>query len=492
MPEQPNILYIFSDQHRGDAMGCVGHPVIKTPNLDRLASQSVTYTQCHTNCPLCMPSRASMMTGQYVREHGIWSNDLNCNPEEVPSHVRNIRDAGYHTAQIGKTHLYTHGGANIGHSRDKIPVLNAWGFDDTHELHGPLASIRSDSPYTDYLAEKSLLKLHREKTEEYRTLWSAGKAKPWEEPACPLPTEDHLDSYTGQTTADWIRNYNGDKPFYMQVLFPGPHDPFDSPQEYRDMYDPKDMPTGILEWPQEPRPPYVDFVIRWSGLYDMTPEQQQILQTYYYSKMTLVDHYIGEILNALEESGQADNTWVIYNSDHGEMAGDHMMSHKIVFYDAAVRVPLIVRPPGGVDGWQTEALKDILDVTASMVDLANATPLENSAGESIISQVQAGPDADGAQKGKDAVISEVLGHTMVFDGKHKLAVETQSETPVELYDVENDPNEINNRFQDPDLVNVSQNLIDTHLKPIRNRLNEDKLNQWLELRAKRKPTVKVK
>ena len=164
MTEQPNIIYIFSDQHRGDTLGCVGHPAVLTPNLDKLASNGVNFTRCCTNSPLCMPARASMMTGQYVCEHGIWTNNNEADPLDCPSHVRNIRDAGYHTAAIGKTHLYVHGGriSTWQDTREKVQVLKDWGFVDTHELTGPLATGRHDSPYTDYLKEIGLLKIHRD------------------------------------------------------------------------------------------------------------------------------------------------------------------------------------------------------------------------------------------------------------------------------------------------------------------------------------------
>ncbi|MCE2436347.1 MAG: sulfatase-like hydrolase/transferase, partial [Candidatus Latescibacteria bacterium] len=233
--------------------------------------------------------------------------------------------------------------------------------------------------------------------------------------------------------ANWIRDYKGDKPFYLQVLCPGPHDPFDSPQEYRDLYDPGDMPVGIMDAPSDPVPLNVRRMQRSKNLSGMTVEQKQIMMVNYFAKITLIDHYIGKMLDALEETGLADNTWVIYNSDHGEMLGDHMLYNKIVFYDASVRVPLIVRSPGGSRGWQTGALTDVIDVVASIVDIANAEPLQTD-GRSFVSQVQAGADGEGAQRGKDAVISEVLGHTMVFDGRYKLGVESVSERPVELYD----------------------------------------------------------
>lgn len=100
---KPNIVFIFSDQHRGDALGCTGHPAIKTTNLDRIASECVAFTQCYVNGPICLPSRSCMMTGQYVREHGVWTNSFQPDLESSPSNVRNVRDAGYHTAQVGKT-----------------------------------------------------------------------------------------------------------------------------------------------------------------------------------------------------------------------------------------------------------------------------------------------------------------------------------------------------------------------------------------------------
>ena len=477
MTEQPNIIYIFSDQHRGDTLGCVGHPAVLTPNLDKLASNGVNFTRCCTNSPLCMPARASMMTGQYVCEHGIWTNNNEADPLNCPSHVRNIRDAGYHTAAIGKTHLYVHGGriSTWQDTREKVQVLKDWGFVDTHELTGPLATGRHDSPYTDYLKEKGLLKIHRDYIFEYARDWARGTAKPWEEPPCPLPTEAHLDSYTGRTAMEWIKNYNGDKPFYLQILFPGPHDPFDSPQEYRDMYKPEEMPIGIMEWPQKPVARYVRMVLHWSGLKDMTPAQKQILRTYYYGKITLIDEYIGRIMKTLEKKGLLENTWIIYNSDHGEMLGDHMMSHKIVFYESALRVPLIIRPPGGVKGWKCQGLTDHLDIAASLIDIAGAKPLEGSDGRTLIPQILNGPKGSEAQKGKEVIFSEVYGFSMVYNERYKMAVVPDTRKPVELYDLKKDPDELSNLVRDPNLKSVRQELLDKHLSRLFKHLDIEKL-----------------
>jgi arylsulfatase len=471
MARRPNILLIFSDQHRGDTVGCTGHPVVKTPNLDRLAAEGATFTRCCTNSPLCMPARASFISGRYVNQHGVWNNKLVAD-RHGPSHVRNVRDAGYHTTVIGKTHLYTHPGA--GDTRAHIHVLEDWGYQDIHELTGPRASANVGSEYTDYLAEKGLLETHRQYMSEYNKAMRDGRLKPWDELPCPLPAEDHLDSYTARTSADWVRNYNSDKPFYLQVCFPGPHDPFDSPAEYRALYRPEDMPVDIMEWPSKPIPPYVEFVLRWSALDGMTREQKQVMRTHYYGKVTLIDDGIGLILKALEERGMLDNTWIIYTSDHGEMLGDHYMCHKIVFYEGALRVPLITRPPGGIEGWKSNALTDHLDVAASLLDIAGAETLEGSDGHSLAKKCEGGPDTPGAREGKGTVFSEVYGHSMVLTERYKMAIDSSTHQPVELYDMTDDPDELRNLVEEPSLEKVRHELQEQHLDRLMSHFDKEK------------------
>jgi choline-sulfatase len=375
------------------------------------------------------------------------------------------------------------------HTREGAQILNDWGFVDTHELTGPLASAKLGSPYTDYLEEKGLLKIHREYIVKYMREWARGTAKPWIEPPCPLPAEAHLDSYTGRTSMQWIQNYDGDKPFYLQILFPGPHDPFDSPQEYRDMYKPEEMPIGIMEWPKKPIPPYVTSVLEWSGLKGMTPEQKQVFRTYYYAKITLIDEYIGKIMKALEEKDLLDNTWIIYNSDHGEMLGDHMLSHKKVFYEGSIRIPLIIRPPGGVNGWKCQGLTDHLDIAASLIDIARAKPLTGSDGRSLIPQILNGLDSPEAQKGKEVIFSEVSGFSMVRNDRYKLTIFPDSRKPIEMYDLKNDPDELTNLVKDPNFESIRKELSDKHLSRLLTRLDMEKFKD-INVGATRKQILK--
>jgi arylsulfatase len=483
MPNKPNIVFIFSDQHRGDTMGSAGNPAVITPNLDRIAGEGVSFTRCSTNSPLCMPARASMMTGLHVSQHGVWNNDLMADPKGQ-SHVRNIREAGYTTALIGKTHLWIHGGRRPGtfaeHAREMEPLLRDWGFDYIHELTGPIASFRHNSYYTDYLASKGLLDKHRGYLAEYITAYMKGEVQPWTEPPCPLDPEDHLDAYTGRTAENWIKDYKGDKPFYLQVLFPGPHDPFDSPQSYRDLYRVQDMPVGTMDGPGEPVPPYSRMVLRWSSLQNMTVEQKQLIRTFYYGKVTLIDEYIGRIFLALKDKGLLENTWIIYNSDHGEMLGDHRMSHKIVFYEEAVNIPCIFRPPTGVKGWKSAGLTDHLDLTASMLDLAGAGSLPDSDSRSLIPQILDGPEGPKAQTGKPAVFSEVYGFSMVRDERYKLIVQAETLRPVEMFDTRDDPRELRNLLKDPALKAVRQELIEKYLKRLSEGMDKEKYQLFRE------------
>jgi len=458
MPNKPNILLIFPDQHRADTMGCVGNPAAQTPNLDNLALQGVRFGRCISNSPLCMPARISLIAGQYVSEHGVWNNNVS-GDQKGQSHVRNIRDAGYHTAVIGKTHLYTHGRINTADHKD---ILQDWGYADIHELTGPLASGRMNSPWTEFLEEKGLLTTWRDYLRGHREMMKTGK--PWDEAPCALPSEYQLDAYTGWQAAKWIREYRDDKPFYYQVCFPGPHDPYDSPAEYRARFKLEDMPLGVTQPPRDPLSPLVTL---FRNLYQQrfnidgwTIEQRRLMKLAYYAKVNLIDHYIGEIMQALKERGFLDNTWIIYTSDHGDFLAERCMIQKMMFFEEALAIPCIIRPPGGVKGWISEAMCDQLDITATLMHISGAQPLKRTDGRSMLPIVQAGRDAKDAHRGKETLFSEVMGFSMIRDERYKMSVNAADLTPVDLYDMTGDPKELDNLVNDPALGKVRHDLLE--------------------------------
>ena len=177
----------------------------------------------------------------------------------------------------------------------------------------------------------------------------------------------------------------------------------------------------------------------------------------------------------------ADNTWIVYCSDHGEMLGDHMMCNKVVYYDASLRVPCIIRPPGGVKGWKSNALTDQLDVTATLLEMAGAEPLTESDGRSLLPQVIAGPGEADAQKGKEVIFSDVVGSAMVYDGRYKLAINVDNRQPVELIDQEEDPEENNNFVNDPAYEKVRNELMDRHVDRLDKKLDVDRFRRFQEV-----------
>jgi len=181
----------------------------------------------------------------------------------------------------------------------------------------------------------------------------------------------------------------------------------------------------------------------------------------YYAKMTLIDDWIGNIMAALQEKGMLDDTWVVYCSDHGEMLGDHGLVHKRVFYEGSTRIPCIIRPPSGIEGWQSAALTDLIDVSATLLDIAGGSPIPESDGCSLMPKTLGGQTAPDANTGKTAVFSEVGGNSMIRDERYKMVIDTQTLRPTELYDMMEDPEERVNRVEDPSLKTERQYLLDT-------------------------------
>ena len=243
MTDRPNIVLIFSDQHRGDALGCAGNTAVRTPNLDRLAAEGVLFSNCNTSSPLCMPARASLMTGQYVNEHGAWGNRHEAD-RHGPSHVRNIRDAGYCTAVIGKTHFRVPQ-VDAGHTRDRSAELNDLGYEVTHEI-GETPSANNRNYYDDFLADRRKLQVYENGMATWRMGQGNRSLRPWEHTPSQLEEDEHIDAYIANTASAWIHDYSDDRPFYLQVALIGPHPPFDASARYRDMFEPENMPLAIM------------------------------------------------------------------------------------------------------------------------------------------------------------------------------------------------------------------------------------------------------
>ncbi|MCY4129322.1 MAG: sulfatase-like hydrolase/transferase [Gammaproteobacteria bacterium] len=473
---RPNIVLIYSDQHRGDALGCVGNPVVRTPNLDRLAAEGVTFPSCNTNSPLCMPARASLITGSYVNEHGAWGNRSEAD-RHGPSHVRNIKDAGYCTAVIGKTHFRLYQ-ADDGHTRDHASGLHDWGYEFALEIKDTIPSSTHLCYYTDFLAERGKLQVYEDCARNFRLGQSTGLLRPWEHLPNLLEEDEHIDMYIANAASEWIQGYADDRPFYLQVCLTGPHPPFDAPAQNRDMFDPQDMPLAIMKPPAEPISPQVKKVFARHGFNNMTESQARTLTSHYYAKVAFDDRAIGIVFQSLRGKGLLDNTWIVYTSDHGEMLGDHGLSQKSVFYEGALNVPLIVRPPGGTKSWTSRGLTDHFDICTTLLDAAGAANLAVDRARSLLPKIEDGPDAPDAQQGKDVVFSEVNLYSMARTEQYKMTIDSLTREPLELYNMENDPHELRNLVNEPHLSSVRDQFLTEYFDHLLANLNESQLRVY--------------
>lgn len=446
MARKPNILFLMPDQQRADMLGSYGDPSARTKATDWLASEGLQFENCFCQAPLCMPSRASMLSERYVRDHGVFQNVARVH-DTVPTFAQALQGAGYHTAQIGKTHFYTHLPWPGGHMNDQADILHRYGFSETHETAGKEASLRVDSLYTDYLSKHGLL-------DAYRTyLASRNKhvleenpgmeaAKAWNADPLPLPPHAHQDVWLGEYAADWVRRYDRDEPFFLQVCFAGPHDPWDAPEEALAEYgDPEITMPGSLEPPEIPESGPLSTFLRVLTDYcdtdTMTPEAIRKARRAYQANSMMIDQSIGKIIDALRETGELDNTWIVYVSDHGEMMGEHRMVKKMVFYGPSVRVPLIIRPPGGTNPRKVEDIVELSDISATFRDIAGAD-LPSSQFQSLL------PAFEGKSVAKEVAISEAYGVAMFRTASHKLVVYEDTGEPMQLFDLQADPLEDHN------------------------------------------------
>jgi len=190
----------------------------------------------------------------------------------------------------------------------------------------------------------------------------------------------------------------------------------------------------------------------------MSESQSRLMKSHYYAKIAYDDEIIGQVIQSLIDQGLMDNTWIIYTSDHGEMLGDHRLVQKVVFYEGAQNIPIIIRPPGGTDPWVVNGLADHYDIVSTILDVANGAPLENDHGVSLAPKIQAGKDAANAQGGKEVSFSEVRHCSMARTDKYKMAIDSITREPLELYDMENDPDELENLVNEPSLSALREEM----------------------------------
>jgi arylsulfatase len=438
-----NILLFMTDQQRWDALGCAGGWV-ETPNIDRLAAEGVRFPNAYTNAPACVPARVSLAIGRYPHNHRVWRNKRNTLPARRRTWMAAIRDASYSTSVFGKTHLHPHSGD----LRDREHLVRAYGLDHVDEIAGPRASRRCRSNLTDLWEAAGVYDAYR------RDLRDRLSGKPWVARPSPLPFDLYPDVYVGRQAAAHLRRHAAAKPWFCWVSFSGPHEPWDTPEPYASRYEPAAMPPPVR--------PHDDRHDRPHGLLDarlagggiaFDPGDVARLRANYAGNVTLIDDQVGEILRVVEDRGELDRTVVAFVSDHGEMNGDHALLYKNNFLNPAVRVPFIVRLPGGRGaGAVASTMVELMDVGATLADLAGAAPLRRSLARSLVPVLD-----DPSRPHRDVAVSELRREVMLATPDWKLTLNRQGEVYL-LYDERADPYETRNLAALPEYAEIERDL----------------------------------
>lgn len=464
--DRPNLLFILVDQLRYDTLSCAGHPMIKTPNIDRLASQGTRMTKCYAQCAVCGPSRASMLTGHTVASTGVLNHTFygadygHLMPQRTFDEV--LHDAGYNAEYHGKWHCPLH------RARVYRNPVQAAGIGETEFGLGLEHSIRAymnkHVPKRDAVEGEQIDNgiYHRPyKMDPIDSRWGQGPSKRIDDgtpdgrhPVQPdnhgkilVPDEHSITAYEGRNAIDAITRLGKEnKPFTLHIDFWLPHTPVVVTDKYYGMYPPEDvlLPES-LDDPME-NTPYRESNGRLRLTQYADPEKIRYFISNYYGAVTEVDDWVGKIMDTLDAQGLADNTMVVFCSDHGEMLGAHGMREKNVFYEESAHVPTIIRFPGRIP------LNHVIDTPVTQIDLF-ATILDYleldippNHGRSWRSM------CDGHDNNEAVAVTEWHFHGphhpnyMVRKGKWKYI--TRNEATGRgidcLYDLNNDPHEMNN------------------------------------------------
>ena len=344
-PKRPNVLLLMTDQQRFDTIRSAGFSHMSTPNLDLLAAEGCLYPYAFSPNPICLAARQNLLTGLPARYHGFPDNVFGAvTRADLPTLPRILSDGGYETRAIGKMHF--------------LPPRRHSGFDKL-ELMEELPYFREQDEYAMYLKEVGLG--HIQNIHGVRNLL-------YMLPQRSLISEEHHGTkWVADRAIDFIQTNNGRHPFFLFCSWIAPHPPFDVPDRLADLYKDADLPKPAVS-----RTPTSALSEENRMLGDLpNPAYVRRMREVYYAAVTYVDEQIGRLLDALEAVDQLDNTLIIFVSDHGEMLGDHGLYQKWLPYDAAARIPFIVRYPKKVDpGSIRNEFVDLNDILPTVLDVA--------------------------------------------------------------------------------------------------------------------------
>ncbi len=435
---RPNILWICTDQQRWDTIGALGNPHIRTPHLDELCRTGTAFTHAHCQNPICTPSRASFLTGRYPRSVDACLNGNERWQDRAPLVTKLLADAGYDCGLAGKLHLSA--------AHERIESRPDDGYRVFHWSHHPKDSWPKGHAYNDWLKSQGIDYNETMKRQGY------------------IPAEFHQTTWCADRAIDFM-NEKRSGPWLFSLNCFDPHPPLDPPKDYLDRFDQPSLPLpsfqeSDLEEEGRLEAAGVNFQ---SKVQTPDPKKARSDLAKYWAMIELIDHNVGRLLKALEESGQRENTLVIYTSDHGHMIWDHGLTAKgCRFYEGLVRVPLIFSMPGVVEqGVRNDGLIELLDLAPTLLELAGQPEQEGMHGHSLLPALKGG-EAPERRYVRSTYSSTLQGPasyaTMIRDRRYKL-VNYHGTGQGQLFDLEKDPDEHANLWNEPSVAAVKAEMM---------------------------------
>ena len=422
---KPNFILIFPDQWRGDCLGVIGHPVIKTPFLDHIASEGIVFLNAYSAAPTCIPTRACLATGQSPSTNGRLGYKDGVPWKYKETLMKCLRNSDYQTMQSGKTHFY--------------PQRAALGFEESRLYEIPIYDSDFESDYHVWLTKETGGKIQDIARQADPNTWVV---KPWK-----YDEELHCTNWIINSAIELLWRRDTTRPFFLQIGIHRPHAPYDPPEDYYEMYKNCELPPiPVGNWAAEYDRP-TSSVNCWHGRLP-----QAILDNTrraYYANITHIDYQIGKLYNWLRKANLLDNTYIVFLSDHGEQLGDHCQMRKATPFEGSAKVPMIIRPPKNSNYDKKVVCEKVvthIDVMPTILELA---------GIQIPDMVE-GKSMTGLMKGETNCWREFMhgehangnhGWQYLTDGKEKYIWETASGREL-FFDLINDPHETLDRSKD--------------------------------------------
>lgn len=417
-----NLLFIFSDQHSRRVLGCYGNPVARTPNMDALAAQGTRFRNGYCQTPICVPARASMATGRYAHAINSWDNAVPYVGTEAPSWGHRLIEQGHHVTTVGKLH-YRRAGDPSGFPDQRIPMHVLDGVGDLYQL------LRGEMPVRPQ-SRNQVLNARAGESEYIR-----------------------YDRAVAQISAQWLREEapKQARPWCLFVGFVTPHFPLIAPEEYFSLYPPDSLPLPVQYQPDAwARHPVLELKRRQEAL-DQPFDERTLRNALaaYYGLVSFMDDQIGIVLRELREAGLAENTRIIYTTDHGEMLGEHGLWWKSAMYESAVAVPLILAGPDIPQGKVVDTNVGLMDLFPTIVEAVGASLAPEDAdlpGASLLRFAQGEYEPRAVFSEYHAIFSP-SGIFMIRNARYKYVHYVGY--PPQLFDLLADPDETRDLAGDP-------------------------------------------